>query len=176
MKSRKKVSKRCRLYSWDKEWKKEKQVGISQGAMAPCWNWVEKLHISVFHCAIVPCKSSSLGFPSNPIGGGLSSSYLRFNGEKTTWEFLWNKCLRLKVRWSTENFLGYGGGVMQVFLSRQDAFPLLSFSSSRQKGFSAACKLLQVQAGPSPTPFCHWPFQWWKEVANLPNSRYSRIQ
>lgn len=45
---------------------------------------------------------------------------------------------------------------MQVFLSRQDAFPLLSFSSSRQKGFSAACKLLQVQAGPSPTPFCHF--------------------
>lgn len=81
----------------------------------------------VAHFAIVLCKSSSLGFPSYPIEGGLSSSYLRFNGEKTTWEFLWNKkCLRLKVRWSTENFLGYGGGVMQVFLSRQDAFPLLS--------------------------------------------------
>lgn len=178
MKSRKKVSKRCRLYSWDKEWKIEKQVGISQGAMAPCWNWVEKLHISVFHCAIVLCKSSSLGFPSNPIGGGLSSSYLRFNGEMTTWEFLWNKkCLRLKVRWSTENFLGYGGGVVQVFLSRQDPFPLLSPSLLLDKrDFLQLASSFRFKQGLLQHHFATDLFNDGKEVANLPNSRYSRIQ
>lgn len=66
---------------------------------------------------------------------------------------------------------------MQVFLSRQDAFPLLSPSLLLDKrDFLQLASSFRFKQGLLQHHFATDLFNDGNEVANLPNSRYSRIQ